>query len=92
MKNKLFLSINTLFLTTAAAMAAPITLKSALSKFGVVMGLVAASIIVISVVLLIYKKVRRPQVQEPEVIQDTTLKTPETIEDAVGFYTIKNKL
>ncbi|MBQ2611301.1 hypothetical protein IJF81_02805 [bacterium] len=92
MKNKLFLSINTLFLTTAAAMAAPITLKNALSKFGVVMGLVAASIIVISVVLLIYKKVRRPQVQEPEVIQDTTLKTPETIEDAVGFYTIKNKL
>ena len=95
MKNKIINTIFTFIFLTANAGLCEQTrsavMHNAIIKFGLAMGGVALSSIIIFVGLTIYNKFffffARPNSLEEEI-----LKTPKTTEDAIKFFINKNKL
>lgn len=95
MKNKFLTTLFTLIFLTANTGFCEETrsavMHTAIIKFGIVMGGVALSSIIIFVGLTIYNKIffsnKHPVSPEEEI-----LKTPKTKEEAIKFFINKNKL
>lgn len=97
MKNKFYnLSIFTLamFMLENPAFSSPLTINTALTKFGIAMGVVFASCIIIFLLIKVLKN-KNGQTSINNVSTEknpSSLETPKTPEDAIDFYINKNKL
>ena len=91
MKNKFLTTLFTLIFLTANTGFCEETRSAVIIKFGMVMGGVALSSIIIYVGLTLYNKFfvtpKYPHSPEEEI-----LKTPKTKEEAINFFINKNKL
>ncbi len=95
MKNKIFNTFLTLIFLTANAGLCEQTrsavMHTAVIKFGLAMGGVALSSIIIFTGLTVYNKFFVKQ-QRPHSLEEEILKTPKTTEEAIKFFINKNKL
>ena len=95
MKNKILNTFFTFIFLTANAGLCEQTrsavMHNAIIKFGLAMGGVALSSIIIFVGLTIYNKFFVSQ-NRPHSIEEEILKTPKTSDDAIKFFINKNKL
>ena len=95
LKNKIINTIFTFIFLTANAGLCEQTrsavMHNAIIKFGLAMGGVALSSIIIFVGLTIYNKFFVSQIR-PHSLEEEILKTPKTTEDAIKFFINKNKL
>ena len=95
MKNKIFNTFLALIFLTANAGLCEQTrsavMHNAIIKFGLAMGGVALSSIIIFAGLTLYNKFFVKQ-QRPHSLEEEILKTPKTTEEAIKFFINKNKL
>ena len=95
LKNKIFNTFLTLIFLTANAGLCEQTrsavMHNAIIKFGLAMGGVALSSIIIFAGLTLYNKFFVKQ-QRPHSLEEEILKTPKTTEEAIKFFINKNKL
>ena len=95
LKNKILNTFFTFIFLTANAGLCEQTrsavMHNAIIKFGLAMGGVALSSIIIFVSLTIYNKFFVSQ-NRPHSIEEEILKTPKTTDDAIKFFINKNKL
>ena len=94
MKNKIFSTIITLFLTTYAGFCAQqtrtVAVHDLIIKFTIAMvGVIVASV-VICLGLAVYKQIVAGK--NISSVDDDVLQTPKTIDDAVKFFIKKNRL
>ena len=94
MKNKIFSTIITLFLTTSAGFCAQqtrtVAVHDLIIKFTIAMAGVIVASVVIWLGLAVYNKILAGK--NISSFDNDVLKTPKTIDDAVKFFIKKNRL